>query len=139
MEAAGATPWLRRCGWAALSLLLTGVLLVARVLTPDPSGVGTHLQLGLPPCGLMSWLGFRCPACGLTTSFAHMARLAFLPALRAHPLGPLLFGLFAWGSALSATACARGHTLQQVIDRHRLDRIALWLALGLVLVWLLRL
>ena len=69
------------------------MLAIARALTPDPSGFGTHTQLGLPPCGFLRLTALPCPLCGLTTAFAHMARLQLTSALHAHVLGPLLFAL----------------------------------------------
>jgi len=51
-------------------LLVTPLLLAAR-LAPAREGLGTHQQLGLPPCTARVLLGIRCPACGMTTSWAH--------------------------------------------------------------------
>ncbi|NBO19844.1 MAG: DUF2752 domain-containing protein, partial [Proteobacteria bacterium] len=42
-----------------------------RWLTPDARGLGTHEQLGLPPCGFYLWYGLPCPSCGMTTSWPH--------------------------------------------------------------------
>jgi len=39
-------------------------------LEPDPRGLGTHEQLGLPACGVREWSGFPCPTCGTTTAAA---------------------------------------------------------------------
>lgn len=33
---------------------------------------GVHQQLGLPPCALLTTLGFPCPSCGMTTSVSLM-------------------------------------------------------------------
>lgn len=67
------------------------VLTLARVLRPAAAGFGTHRQLGLPPCPFMAVTGLPCPGCGLTTSFAHMARLDFTAALGAQPFGVYAF------------------------------------------------
>ncbi len=67
------------------------VLGVARGLHPSLAGVGTHLQLGLPPCRFLLVLGIPCPSCGLTTSFAFAAHLQFGQAFLASPFGLLLF------------------------------------------------
>ncbi len=67
------------------------VLGVARVLQPSASGVGTHEQLGLPPCFFLRLTGWPCPSCGLTTSFAYAVRLGFRAALIAQPFGLVLF------------------------------------------------
>jgi hypothetical protein len=70
---------------------LAGVLSVAAWLTPDPSGHGTHRQLGLPPCSSITLLGLRCPACGMTTSWALMIEGRVAEAIEANVGGSLLF------------------------------------------------
>ncbi len=72
------------------ALVLAAVLLVARELTPDPRGFGTHTQLGLAPCVFATVTGRRCPTCGMTTSFAWFARGRFDRSWRANPAGSLL-------------------------------------------------
>lgn len=79
--------YLSLTGLAGLSLLL------ARWLTPSANGFGTHEQLGLPPCVFFKLTGFPCPTCGVTTSFAHSARLNFYEAFMTQPFGVLAFGL----------------------------------------------
>lgn len=80
-----------RLGWAALAALSLGLLATARALKPSASGLGTHTQLGLPPCGFLLWFHVPCPACGLTTAFAHLAHGSLDGSLAAHPLGLPLF------------------------------------------------
>jgi hypothetical protein len=72
------------------ALGLAGVLGVACLLEPDPRGYGTHTQLGLPPCAFSVLTGNRCPACGMTTSFAWFVRGRFDRSWRANPVGSLL-------------------------------------------------
>ncbi|MBF0492254.1 MAG: DUF2752 domain-containing protein [Deltaproteobacteria bacterium] len=69
----------------------SGILLLSFWLKPDTRGFGTHEQLGLPPCPFLFFTGYPCPACGLTTSFSHMAHGHFMAAFSSHPLGPFLF------------------------------------------------
>ncbi|MBA4032016.1 MAG: hypothetical protein C0478_14155 [Planctomyces sp.] len=76
-------------------LLMVAVFLmcgfgVAAFLTPSPAGSGTHQQLGLPPCFFMTVTGYPCPACGMTTCFAHFVRLEWIQASRANSGGILL-------------------------------------------------
>ncbi|WP_146598586.1 DUF2752 domain-containing protein [Novipirellula aureliae] len=52
-------------GFVPLSLLIT-----AGRLNPSPLGLGTHQQLGLPPCTSRVLFGVRCPSCGMTTSWS---------------------------------------------------------------------
>lgn len=73
------------------------VLIVARLLQPSSRGVGTHEQLGLPPCAFLHFTGIPCPSCGLTTSFAHAAHLRFYEAFIAQPFGLILFCIAALG------------------------------------------
>jgi hypothetical protein len=53
-----------------IAFLLIGVLSIAAWLEPDPSGMGTHTQLGLPKCTMAAMTGMRCPGCGMTTSWS---------------------------------------------------------------------
>ncbi|MCU0877039.1 MAG: DUF2752 domain-containing protein [Pirellulaceae bacterium] len=81
--------------WQRLVVLLTGVMLVgllatAACLTPSSKGLGTHQQLGLPPCTIRVWYDLRCPSCGMTTSWSHMMRGQVLAAARANTGGAVL-------------------------------------------------
>lgn len=125
--------------WAALSCAALAVLAIARVLHPDPNLLGTHVQLGLPPCAFLTLTGLPCPTCGLTTAFAYMARLEITMAARAHWLGPLLFILTAASIPLCAFACTRALPLRSVIKRLRLVRVAAIIAAAATVGWLARL
>ena len=74
------------------SIGLTIPVVVAFQLTPEPGGIGTHQQLGLPPCSIRLLYGIRCPACGMTTSWAHLTRMQVIAALSTSVAGTL-FGL----------------------------------------------
>jgi hypothetical protein len=100
MQAAFATPrlsWVERVVLAAAGSVLVGLLVTAALLTPDPAGLGTHRQLGLPRCTIVEWYGIRCPSCGMTTSWAYLVRGRLISALVANAGGTLL--------ALVAMAC----------------------------------
>ena len=61
-----------------------------------PLRMGTHRQLGLPPCTFYTFTGgLPCPSCGMTTSFALLARGDVWNSLRANSVGTILalFGL----------------------------------------------
>jgi hypothetical protein len=125
--------------WTGIASGALLVLVVARLLTPSPSGLGTHVALGLPACGFLRWSGLPCPACGLTTSFAHLAHAELGPALAAHPLG---LPLFALTTVLLPTALVHGYrgvSFVREVDRIQADRCALALVLALMLSWIARL
>lgn len=69
-----------------------GLLGLAGALEPDSSGLGTHQQLGLPPCSMRFLLGIRCPACGMTTSWAHFTRGQLWQSAQVNAGGFLLAG-----------------------------------------------
>jgi len=71
--------------------LAAALLLIARLLRPSADGVGTHRQLGLPPCAFLHFTGIPCPSCGLTTSVAHAARFHFYQSLTTQPFGLVVF------------------------------------------------
>lgn len=124
--------------WAAVASGALGVLLTSRWLEPHPSGVGTHVALGLPPCSVLLTLGLPCPTCGLTTAFAHAARLELAKSLRAHPLGlPLFVVLLALLPACLRWAL-RAEPPLRVVERLRLDRCTLLLLLSLLGSWVAR-
>ncbi|HKX27228.1 MAG TPA: DUF2752 domain-containing protein [Blastocatellia bacterium] len=79
--------------YLSLSVMAGLLLAVARMLQPSSRGVGTHEQLGLPPCPFLHFTGIPCPSCGLTTSFAYAARFNFSAALTTQPFGLIAFFL----------------------------------------------
>jgi uncharacterized membrane protein len=80
-----------RAKYITLGLVASAGLITARLLQPSPRGVGTHEQLGLPPCVFLHLTGIPCPGCGLTTSFAHAARLQFYESAITQPFGLVVF------------------------------------------------
>ena len=83
-------PRYQRIILVATGLLLLTQLAVAGCLQPAPEGYGTHRQLGLPPCSFQTWFGFRCPTCGMTTSWAYLVRGRLMGSLSANTGGTLL-------------------------------------------------
>ena len=73
-------------------LFLAGlaVLTTARWLEPSPYGVGTHTELGLPPCTMLQLSGMPCPSCGMTTAFAFVVRGRLFSAIHVQPAGTAL-------------------------------------------------
>lgn len=86
---------------------------LAAWLEPDSRGLGTHQQLGLPPCSSMMLLGYPCPTCGMTTAFAHAVRGRFVAAFGAQPAGFLLalVAVIAAGASLSVVVSGRVWTV----------------------------
>src|SRR5271155_2022381 len=91
-----------RFAWAIVFVGMVTTLSVARQLTPDPRGMGTHQQIRLlggsmPECGFVVWTreawgtGYPCPSCGFTTTFAHAMHGHFLQAIVNQPFGFLVF------------------------------------------------
>lgn len=78
-----------RLGLAAMGLLAGGLLVLAANLEPSPLGFGTHQQLGLGPCWIYETTGIRCPSCGMTTAWAHLAHGAPRRAFQTHVGGAL--------------------------------------------------
>ncbi len=126
---------LDRAVWGLLLGVALSVLGAARVLIPSPDGVGTHEQLGLPPCGFLLLTGLPCPACGLTTAFARLAHFDLLGSLGANPMGlPLFVGTVAF-VPMSVHALWRGRTLLAVIDAIEADKWALRFVFATLVVW----
>ncbi|MBX3470630.1 MAG: DUF2752 domain-containing protein [Planctomycetes bacterium] len=128
---------LERAFWAVCGLGGVVVLALSLWLRPDARGIGTHEQLGLPPCGFVEMLdGVPCPSCGFTTTFALAAHGRPAEAFRNQPFGFVLFCLTVLGVPVALGAAARGVSLFEVTDRWPWGRLfcaflALWL-----LAWL---
>jgi hypothetical protein len=105
-----------------VGLAALAVLIVAARLEPDARGMGTHTQLGLPPCGWVVAFGKPCFTCGMTTAFARAARGDAPGAFRAQPMGALLAvaaaGLF-WAGVHSAATGSRLWRLCDALLRPR--------------------
>lgn len=133
--------WDRLLGFAVLvpSAALLGL---SHQLVPDPTGMGTHHQMGLGTCTILSMTGWPCPTCGMTTTFALAADGRLLAAFVNQPFG---FALFL------GTALAAGLGLADLlVPRRRLRRVGAWvwaregivalaLLLGMLLGWVWKL
>ena len=105
-----------------VAFLCTAIVLgVAFWLDPDPSGVGTHTQLGLKPCIMLSMMGLPCPMCGMTTTFALMADLRIMDAFFNQPFGVVLFLVTLVTAIVSA--------MEIVYPKDRWKTIVSWLEL----------
>jgi hypothetical protein len=126
---------------AALVVVAVGLALlfgVAAWIDPyDGSGrprqLGTHRQLGLPPCNFYRLTGHPCPSCGMTTSFALLVRGDVGNSLRANAVGTLLALVLAAAVPWSLYSAARGRwawvrSLEPVLLRLVIAFVALSLA-----------
>ena len=107
-------------------------LAVSATLDPDPDGMGTHRQLGLPTCGFAVMVGYPCPTCGMTTAFAHTVRGELGSAFRAHPggLALALVAVLASGVCLSVVITGRVWS----INWYRVSPI--WTTVSIVAIFL---
>ncbi|MFO0921441.1 MAG: DUF2752 domain-containing protein [Pirellulales bacterium] len=93
-------------GTVATTLML--LLGLAAWLSPSTEGMGTHQQLGLPPCTLVLLLGMRCPGCGMTTSWAYMLDGRWVDSFSANAGGALLCLLAIWSTPITWYYAIRG-------------------------------
>lgn len=124
-----------RLFWAFAFLACTAVLLIALRLQPDGRGVGTHEQLGLPPCGFVAAWGIPCPSCGFTTTYTLAAHGRPWAAIKNQPFGFFLFCLTVLGSPGSLLAAWRGVSLLDATVRWPWGKILLGLLAGWLLSW----
>jgi hypothetical protein len=113
---------------------LVALSLAAFWLEADPRGVGTHEQLGLPPCGFVEMFdGVPCPSCGFTTTFTLAAHGRPLDAFANQPFGFLVFLGALAAVPLTALAVVKGISLFEATERWPWIRIFF----GLLALWLL--
>lgn len=94
-----------------------GLLIVAWRLEPSPEGLGTHEQLGLPPCGFYRMTGRPCPGCGLTTAFALMAHGRVLKGAIVQPFGAVMFVLTAAAAVAVSVTLLLGRSWNLILLR----------------------
>ena len=102
---------------ALAAVACLAVLVTAAWLSPDPSGLGTHRQLGLAPCGLLVNTGIPCPTCGMTTSFTNLVHGRVLASLRGQPAGTILCALTAVGFWVALYVAVTGRPGAAVVRR----------------------
>ena len=76
--------------WGVLAfagLTLVVLLVLGLFLSPDPSGVGTHEQLGMRACMTMDRWNVPCPGCGVTTSVTLATQGRLLDSFLNQPFG----------------------------------------------------
>jgi hypothetical protein len=127
-----------RAVWLSLASGGVGVLLTARALTPDPSGYGTHTQLGLPGCLLLQLTGLPCPACGLTTCFSLLAHGELRAGFACHPLGAVGFSLLCAAIPACVYAAVRGSGVLETLTRMRAGQCCAAFSCALLAQWLVR-
>lgn len=130
---------LDRLLYAAAWIGYAAILALAAWLTPAPSGLGTHMELHLPPCGFYVLFHKPCPSCGMTTAFSWLMHGRPVEAFRAQPAG---VGVFAVGLAVwlyLPFGWARRRPFAHILE----NRFALPVILGLIAlilgVWINRL
>lgn len=117
---------------AIIAILCLAPIVIAARLTPSAAGHGTHLQLGLPPCGWVAFFHHPCPTCGMTTSFSLAIRGELAAAARAQPMGLVLCiaaGVAFWVSLYACLTGAPAHRVLMPLFAAR----TLWALLALAL------
>src|SRR5436853_5060306 len=117
----GSEPRRKLSGQLTFFLVWLGITGVAAVLHPDPTGHGTHEQLGLPPCPSVLLFDRPCPGCGLTTSWTALIHGDIGFAFHAHPFGPVLYLFFTATAWLALRGWLRNERFQA--DGPRFNRV----------------
>ena len=128
-ESAGST-WVRRLVATLVLVGCAGVLTVAFRLQPDPSGVGTHRQLGLPECSMYVKTGTPCPTCGMTTAFSYAIRGRLIRAFVTQPAGVAFALLTVVVAFAAAYVVATGWNVRPYL-RRLVGPWMIWLAAAL--------
>jgi hypothetical protein len=126
--------WPGRLLALAIGLACLTVMVTAARLTPSPTGMGTHTQLGLDQCQFALRTGLPCPSCGMTTSFSWLARGNLVASFYIQPMGALL-GLLtiitAWaGFYVAATGRAVYRLIALGPSRYYIPGLLAWAILA---------
>lgn len=121
----------------ALPVFLAGsiVLGLAAWLRPNPAGLGTHRQLGLPPCQFEQVTGIPCATCGCTTSFSHAANGSLLDAFVTQPFGALLAVMTAMAVIVAGYALVTNMQVMPIVRFMTRGRVVAVLMVYMMLAW----
>jgi hypothetical protein len=119
----------------AIALMSIAALGVAARMTPSRNHLGTHRQLGLPPCAFVAMTGFPCPTCGMTTAYACTVRGRLIEAVRASVFGSIMAVGTAALAVLGLVCAVTGRYPN--INWYRVDavKVVYFAALLLVVSW----
>lgn len=121
-----------------IAVIPISLLGVAGGLEPNSKGVGTHQQLGLPPCSMRVLFGIRCPGCGMTTSWAHFTRGQFTQSARVNS-GGFLLAIFSIIVAFLALRTSWSAELPSVRTQQYVTLTLVSIALVTFMDWAMRL
>lgn len=122
-----------------LALALLAPLGLAGLLNAETRGYGTHQQLGLPPCTFLVLFGVRCPSCGMTTAWSHLAHGHVVAACETHVVGTVLGGLDLVAAMWLLLVAWRGRWLGWTPNSTTGAWVAALLAVAMLVEWSVRL
>ena len=128
-----------RLAFGCLGSGLIGLLVLAFTLPPDERGFGTHERLGLPECSIVRIFGFRCPSCGMTTSWSNLTKGRLKEAFSANASGVLLAFVSMIVGPWMVLAAVRGRWTKHTLDSKWIVYLTLSILGIVILEWCIRL
>jgi hypothetical protein len=121
---------------AAVMLAISiSILAVGAWLTPSPTGMGSHTELGLYPCGFLAYTGLPCATCGMTTAVSHAAHGQILTSFYVQPAGALFALTLACAAILSVYSLASGVSLAPLSQALWRPKVIIALAIFVLAAW----
>ena len=124
--------------YLAFILSLLPIFIASTILSPDENGLGTHTQLGMPACIFHRLTLLPCPNCGMTTSFAHMAKFRFREGFKVQPFGGGLFILLALSCASSVLLSIAKVPVIHIFRHRYFDHLCIVLVVLYVVSWMFK-
>ncbi len=121
-----------------IALGLGGILIISYVLQPDPRGYGTHEHLFLPPCYMQFFFHIPCPACGLTTSFAYLAKGSWITAFHLHWMSPVLFLGFVFLFVYSIVCLWNQKPFWNLFENKLTPYFSSFIMVGMLVSWIVK-
>lgn len=114
----------------------SAVLFIATSLRPDPHGLGTHQEMGFPPCSMIQWFDTPCAFCGMTTCFTLCAGGHWLTAFATQPFGVVLYLLTVVLFVSSAYGLTRRFSWMEWISERAIIRTTTGLLIMMLAGWI---